>query len=222
MKIYVCAYREWGLDVHASLLGLFPEHDISLANTPQELTAAVDDAGIPDAVLCIGWSWKIDSSLTDACWVVGVHPSDLPEFAGGSPIQNQIQNGVTETKITLFRLTAQLDAGPILAKLPLSLSGHMKDIFRRLAVTSIVLFADFIRQFPNVAMHTAIKREKSERLYKRLYPHASEITREDFSKKSARELFDLIRCHEDPYPNCFFEDSTGRLIFKLCEFSNSK
>lgn len=220
MKILICAYRDWGLDVHNSLLGLFPEHEISLAKTPHELIAAVADVGIPEAVLCIGWSWKIDSSLTDACWVVGVHPSDLPEFAGGSPIQNQILNGVTETKISLFRLTAQLDAGPILAKLPLNLSGHMTDIFRRLTVTSVVLFADFIRQFPDVAIPPAVKRKTSEELYKRLSPHASEITREDFSKKSAHQLFDLIRCHEDPYPNCFFEDSTGRLIFKLCEFSN--
>jgi methionyl-tRNA formyltransferase len=222
LKIFVCAYREWGLEVYTSLLGLFPEHDISLAKTPQELTTAVENLGIPEVVLCVGWSWKVDPSLTDACWVVGVHPSDLPEFKGGSPIQNQIQNGVTETKNTLFRLTAKLDAGPILAKLPLDLSGHMKDIFRRLAVTSVVLFADFIRQFPNVVIPPAIKGEGNEKLHKCLSPHSSEITREDFSKKSAQELYDLIRCHEDPYPNCFLEDSTGRLIFKLCEFSSSK
>jgi len=219
MKIIVCAYREWGLNVHAALCSLFPEHDICLVSTPKELTSRVEGAGVPDAVLCAGWSWKVESALTGTTWVVGVHPSDLPEFAGGSPIQNQILNGVTATKTTLFRLTEQLDGGPILAKLPLSLDGHMQEIFSRLEMTSIVLFADFIRKYPDIPVPAAAENRGHSTFYKRLTPCASEITREDLANKSARELFDLIRSREDPYPNSYFEDCTGRIVFKYCEFS---
>ena len=35
---------------------------------------------------------------------------------------------------------------------------------------------------------------------------------------TAQNLYDTIRCREDPYPNAYIEDETGRLIFKRVEF----
>ena len=160
--------------------------------------------------------------MTDATWVIGVHPSNLPEFAGGSPIQNQILSGVSDTKMTLFRMTAKLDEGPILAKLPLSLNGHMHEIFERLTLTSLLLFADFLRNFPNIKLLPNSGPQENIRLYSRLPPSASQLSRDDLAKKSARDLYNLIRSHEDPYPNCYFEDDSGRIIFKLCEFTENQ
>ena len=51
-----------------------------------------------------------------------LHPSDLPKFRGGSPIQNQIINGVKKTKISIFRINSEIDAGDIVAKAPLDLT----------------------------------------------------------------------------------------------------
>ena len=211
MKIVACAYRNWGLKVSNTLIGLFPDHRIKVVQNPDQFSEAVE-AGLPDVILAIGWSWKIQCSIVKGAWVVGIHPSDLPKFAGGSPIQNQILAGITQTKNTLFRLTPDFDAGPILGKLPLSLEGHIEDIFERLTQSSIVLLADFIRAFPDVQAESQAPAVPM----RRLKPESSHL--KDFRRMTAQNLYDTIRCREDPYPNAYIEDETGRLIFKRVEF----
>ena len=62
---------------------------------------------------------------------------------------------------------------------------------------------------------------KTSKCYKRIKPEDSELTKKMFQELSSKELFNLIRCREDPYPNCFLKDSSGKLIFKHCEFEES-
>jgi len=211
MKIVACAYRNWGIKVTNTLIELFPDHSIKVVQSPEQFSEAIQP-GLPDAILAIGWSWKFQHSIVKGTWVVGIHPSDLPKFAGGSPIQNQILAGITQTMNTLFRLTPDIDAGPILGKLPLSLDGHIEDIFERLTQTSIILLADFIRAFPDVKAEP----QAPSVPMRRLKPESSHL--KDYHQMTAKNLYDSIRCREDPYPNAYIEDATGRLIFKRVEF----
>jgi phosphoribosylglycinamide formyltransferase-1 len=49
--------------------------------------------------------------------IVNVHPSLLPEFAGGmDAVELALQNGVPKTGATVHLVTEDLDAGPILAQ----------------------------------------------------------------------------------------------------------
>ena len=43
-----------------------------------------------------------------------LHPSALPKFRGGSPIQNQIIRNIKNSKVTLFKMNEKIDAGPII------------------------------------------------------------------------------------------------------------
>ena len=43
-------------------------------------------------MLFYGWSWKIEEEIYANYMSIMLHPSDLPKFRGGSPIQNQILN----------------------------------------------------------------------------------------------------------------------------------
>jgi len=45
---------------------------------------------------------------------INIHDSLLPEYRGGDPLFWQVLHGVTETGITIHRLTDKLDSGPIL------------------------------------------------------------------------------------------------------------
>lgn len=47
---------------------------------------------------------------------VNIHPSLLPQWRGASPIQHAILAGDEETGVTIQRMVAALDAGPILAQ----------------------------------------------------------------------------------------------------------
>ena len=61
-----------------------------------------------------------------------LHPSPLPKFRGGTPIQNQIIAGKKISSVTLFKINKILDGGPIIAKKPYSLEGSMSQILARI------------------------------------------------------------------------------------------
>lgn len=63
--------------------------------------------------------WLID--LPSIC-PINVHPSALPAYRGSSPGQFVLLFGESQSAVTIMRLTAGLDAGPIIAQLPLALS----------------------------------------------------------------------------------------------------
>lgn len=45
--------------------------------------------------------------------IINVHPSLLPKYRGASPIESAIENGDTETGVSIMLLTQAMDAGPI-------------------------------------------------------------------------------------------------------------
>jgi len=86
------------------------------------------------------------------------------------------------------------------------------------------LFADFVRQFPDIEVDSTGNHVEKMEVYKRLTPAVSQLTRDQLVNLFALELFDLIRRHEDPYPNCYFEDDAGGIVFNSCEvlYKNEK
>lgn len=53
-----------------------------------------------------------------------VHPSLLPRYRGAAPIQRAIENGEKITGVTLFKLTKELDAGPIASQVSVSIDEY--------------------------------------------------------------------------------------------------
>lgn len=45
---------------------------------------------------------------------INLHPSLLPKYRGSSPLNYALFNGDTETGITIFKIVAKMDAGPII------------------------------------------------------------------------------------------------------------
>ena len=50
--------------------------------------------------------------------ILNVHPSLLPKLRGASPIRSAILQNIRETGVTIMKLDAELDHGPIIAQLP--------------------------------------------------------------------------------------------------------
>ena len=61
-----------------------------------------------------------------------LHPSKLPQFRGGSPIQNQVLNGVTDSAVSVIRMSKIFDAGPLYKQESLSLTGTIDEILIRM------------------------------------------------------------------------------------------
>lgn len=54
---------------------------------------------------------------------INIHPSLLPAYRGPSPVQSAILDGCASTGVTLIRLDADMDHGPVLAEVPWVIPG---------------------------------------------------------------------------------------------------
>jgi methionyl-tRNA formyltransferase len=70
-------------------------------------------AAQPEAVAVCAYGALIREPLLSAYEMVNVHPSLLPRWRGAAPIERAIMAGDDETGVSIIRVTAELDAGPI-------------------------------------------------------------------------------------------------------------
>ena len=211
MKILLCSYRDWANEVVFALYGKI-KHQLTHVRTPEELQKVALSQEW-DVIVLVGWSWKVPAEIVNSRLVIGMHPSDLPKYAGGSPIQNQILDGIEQTKATLFKLNEKFDDGEIIDKEPIDLSGHLKQVLYSITEATIQLILRFAHNFPN---NTYIKQTGERHIVKRLKPESSQFHIQN--GYTCKEMWNFIRCREDPYPNAYFEDETGKLIIKHVEF----
>lgn len=56
--------------------------------------------------------------------IINVHPSLLPKYRGPTPIESAILDGATETGVSIMKLTAGMDEGPVYKQKTLRLTGR--------------------------------------------------------------------------------------------------
>lgn len=216
MKILFAGYRDWA---RGALLKFYLSDSkercsIEFVETPERLDEELETKTY-DLVFLAGWSWIVPKELCEKHFIVGVHPSDLPSYAGGSPIQHQILAGISNTKMSVFRISPVLDGGGILYKTDLCLDGNMDDIFESLKWATVDCLKHLVDNWPNVEEKKQDHREKPLR---RLLPKDSELTIDRFQSMNAKQLYDFMRCREYPYPNVYIEDDSGKLLIERVHF----
>lgn len=78
---------------------------------PERLTGAVD---LPaDTIVVCAYGLLVPSDLLDRHLWLNVHPSLLPRWRGAAPVERAIMAGDRETGVSIIRLIAELDAGPL-------------------------------------------------------------------------------------------------------------
>lgn len=224
VKTILFGYRDWAFEIFDALKLNTKIEVIEVITSQEEFNKKCDsfDRDI-DFLLFIGWSWIIPPAITEKFLCLGLHPSDLPNFRGGSPIQHQIIRGIEQTKLTLMTLSStRLDAGDVWLKEDLDLNGkNITEIFSNLSISGIKLLCNFIDNFQKLKPITQVISEGS--YYKRRKFAESEIKREDFSKLELKQIYNFIRCLTEPYPNAFIEDEHGnRLFFQEVKYVENK
>ena len=207
MKIYCVGYRSWALDIYESLKKK-TKHKIKIIKKKQKISFGKIKKFNPKFILFYGWSDKIPNKIINKYFCIMLHPSPLPKFRGGSPLQNQIIRNVKSSKVTLFKMNKNIDAGPIILTHKLSLEGGLNKIFKRLTkigfkLTLKVLKNQFTLKNQNHNKATYFKRRK---------PYQSEITINEIKNKNSTYLINKIRMLEDPYPNAYIKTRNGKKI----------
>jgi methionyl-tRNA formyltransferase len=96
----------------------------------------------PDLFVVAAYGKIIPKSVLDipTYGAINIHPSDLPKYRGASPIQASILAGETESAVTIIKMDEEVDHGPILKKIPFTISAD--DTFSSVADASFRLAAD--------------------------------------------------------------------------------
>ena len=85
-----------------------------LVTDAASLSAGLIQALQPRYVFFPHWSWTVPDDVLAAAECVCFHMTDVPYGRGGSPLQNLVSRGHTETKLSALRMVPELDAGPVL------------------------------------------------------------------------------------------------------------
>lgn len=208
MKIVCVGYRDWALKIYKNVQEAV-EHNFLLIESEEDFSEAKIYEFDPDLVLFYGWSKIISDKIINDYLCLMLHPSDLPKFRGGSPIQNQIINGVEQTKISIFRINSKIDAGDIVAKAPLDLTGSLSNIFDRITDAGTKLTIEFLYN----GIQFSPQDHSQATYFKRRSPEESEITLHELQNCSSEYLFNKIRMLDDPYPNAFIRGKNGKKIY---------
>lgn len=96
-------------------------------------------AAEPDAVVVCAFGALLKEPLLSEHELLNVHPSLLPRWRGAAPIERAIMAGDAQTGVSIMRVTAGLDSGPVCLQEPEPI--HPEDDFATLSARLEVLGA---------------------------------------------------------------------------------
>ncbi|MDN5341246.1 methionyl-tRNA formyltransferase [Oceanotoga sp. DSM 15011] len=151
----------------------------------------------PDMIITVAFGKILKNQVINlpkyGCW--NVHTSLLPNYRGAAPMQRAIENGESETGISIFKIVRDLDAGPIACKknIRIDLNDNLEDVYNSLLYTSKELLLNFLSNYENIKLEYQDDEKSS---------YAHKISPEDLKISFKNNVFDIhnkIRAY-DPYP----------------------
>ena len=108
----------------------------------------------PEAMVVAGYGQIIPQSILDVppLGILNVHASLLPKYRGAGPIQWSIVNGETVTGVTIMRIDAGLDTGPMLLKseTAIGVEESAVDLGRRLSTMGADLLVEALEGLASI------------------------------------------------------------------------
>lgn len=182
----------------AEARGIEARHPVSLKGAEEQAAFAALDA---DIAIVAAYGLILPQAVLDAprAGCLNVHASLLPRWRGAAPVQRAILAGDTQTGVTIMRMEAGLDTGPMLAEARAEVDGktageltdELADLGGRLMAKVLADLRAFPeRPQPDKGVTYAAKIDKAE-------------ARLDFARDAA-DVERQVRAFA-PSPGAFFE-----------------
>ncbi len=218
ITIVGCAYRLWALKIFDFIRTELNVNMVIFRDKSEVVLENIVSKN-PALLLFYGWSWRVPDEIVNKYLCLCLHPSPLPKYRGGTPIQNQIMNGEVEGAVSIFRMNGEIDAGDLCGQESISLEGDLYGILTRITTVGGFMSAKIVRDFQRGDLQF-LPQEGEPTVFARRSPEESEITRDELNLAPARYLYNKIRGLQDPYPNAFIVcPDGGKLYIKeaVCE-----
>ena len=171
----------------------------------------------PKIIFFIFWSKKIHKNIYTNNLCIQFHCSNLPNFRGGSPVQNQILHGLKKTKISAFRVDNKIDAGDICLKKNLSLRGSANIIYERIEKTAISMINKLVKK-KNINF---TKQKGKGKFYRRRKKEDSNLISSNYPK--IESVYNFIRMLDaENYPKAFLNLQRYMIEFKNAKLKNNE
>lgn len=192
----------------------FPLFQPEKARAPEFLQQLREIA--PDLIVVAAYGQLLPQALLDiprfGC--LNVHTSLLPRYRGAAPIQWAIANGDTETGVTLMRMDAGLDTGPIVSTTttPITAADNGQTLHDRLAELGAKLLLDTLPGYVTGAVQPRPQPADGVTLARRIRREDGRI---DWTH-AARSIHNRLRAFT-PWPGayCQFVHGTKSKLLKV-------
>lgn len=206
MKVLIVGYRQWAVDLAEEVQkgvrrGSDPNVSIDFRRTFKG-HPSFEYSGF-DLLFFVGWSDMIPEAVYTEKTCLVLHPSPLPRYRGGSPIQHQIIAGESTSAVTIFKLDTDypgIDSGPIAWMKPFSILGSLQTILERITAIGAEGVLSCIQSDQKDELRFVDQIQKDTKVWRRRTPDESEITQNEIVHLSALQLHNKVRALQAPYP----------------------
>lgn len=202
----IVSHKPWNSSLIDDMKLVFPNDNWFFIDNKQDFNSENLKNIAPEYIFIPHWSYIIKEDIYKFYNCIVFHMTDLPFGRGGSPLQNLISRGFSETKISALVVDKKIDAGPVYLKKNLSLLGTAEEIFIRTNKVIGVMITEIINKKIKPKPQLG-----SPTIFKRLTPEMSLITNE---LKDTLYLFDHIRMLDaEGYPKAYLETEFFKFEF---------
>lgn len=154
----------------------------------------------PDLIVVAGWSELIPKEILGIpkMGVIGFHPAKLPMDRGRSVLAWQIEDGYTETALTMFKYTDYPDGGDIIGQdiIKIEKEDYISDILDKVDIATenlIKAYFPLLRQ----GLVKPKKQDLSEGSFRRLRNASNSVINWNSNSET---IYNKIRAISHPYP----------------------
>lgn len=162
-------------------------HDIPLylPAKPSDIIHEIKDLR-PDAAVLVAYGRIIGQAVIDLfpLGIINIHPSLLPEYRGPTPIESAILNGNHKTGVSIMKLSAGMDDGPVYAQQEILVENDTKqELYEKVISVSTQLLFDVLPTILNETL-TPKEQDSTNATYSKLIDKSDGII--DWSKPAVQ------------------------------------
>jgi methionyl-tRNA formyltransferase len=159
---------------------------------------------VPDLIVVIAYGKIIPQTILDipTYGCINVHASLLPKYRGAACLNAPILNGDIETGVTIMKMEAGLDTGPILRQSKMALNGKetLADAHNTLSELGAKILPETLHDWIDKKIEPQMQDDTQASFIKTLSKEDGKINWE----KSAEEIERMVRAY-NPWPGTWAE-----------------